>query len=158
MIYVPHIMSIEARLQSLGLVLPTVPAAAGAYLQCVQSGNLLFLAGGLPFDQSRKITGQVPTDVSIEEAIEGARIIVLNRLAVIKETIGSLDKIVRFVTLNGFVNSASNFYDHPTILNGASELIVEIFGDRGHHSRTAIGVAALPLNAAVEINMIVEVE
>jgi len=151
-------MSIEARLQSLGLSLPPVPAAAGAYLQCVRTGDLLFLAGGLPFDENRKITGIVPTDVSVEEAVEGARIIVLNRLAVIKEAIGSLDKVVRFVTLNGFVNSSPDFHDHPTILNGASELLVDIFGERGRHSRTAVGVAALPLNAAVEINMVLEVE
>ena len=84
--------------------------------------------------------------------------IVLNRLAVVKQEIGSLDKVVRIVTLNGFVNSAPDFYGHPQVVNGASELLIEIFGEKGKHSRTALGAAALPLNVAVEINMIVEVE
>jgi enamine deaminase RidA (YjgF/YER057c/UK114 family) len=83
---------------------------------------------------------------------------VLNRLAVVKQEIGSLDKVVRIVTLNGFVNSAPDFYGHPQVVNGASELLIEIFGEKGKHSRTALGAAALPLNVAVEINMIVEVE
>jgi enamine deaminase RidA (YjgF/YER057c/UK114 family) len=89
--------------------------------------------------------------------VEGARIIVLNRLAVIKEAIGSLDNVKQIVTLNGFVNSDPDFTGHPAVVNGASELLVEIFGERGMHSRTALGVAALPLDVAVEINMIVEV-
>ena len=84
--------------------------------------------------------------------------IVLNRLAVVKQEIGSLDKVTRIVALNGFVSSAPDFYGHPQVINGASELLIEIFGDKGKHSRTALGAAALPLNVAVEINMIVEVE
>ena len=95
---------------------------------------------------------------SIEEAQEGARIIVLNRLAVVKQEIGSLDKVKRIVALNGFVSSAPDFYGHPQVVNGASELLIEIFGEKGKHSRTALGAAALPLNVAVEINLIVEVE
>jgi enamine deaminase RidA (YjgF/YER057c/UK114 family) len=100
----------------------------------------------------------VPTDVSIDEAREGARIIILNRLAVIEEEIGSLDKVRRIVALNGFVNSEPDFHGHPQVINGASELLVELFGEKGKHSRTALGAAALPLNVAVEINLIVEVE
>ncbi|MCF7676144.1 MAG: RidA family protein, partial [Akkermansiaceae bacterium] len=87
-----------------------------------------------------------------------ARLCILNRLAVIQEEIGSLDKVVRIVALTGFVNSAPDFYGHPQVINGASELLVEVFGDKGKHSRTALGAAALPLNVAVEINLIVEVE
>ena len=150
--------SIQARIEALGLTLPDVPVPVAAYVNCVRSGNLLFLSGGLPIDGDRKIIGQVPRDVSIEEAQEGARIIILNRLAVVKQEIGSLDKVKQIVALNGFVNSAPDFYGHPQVVNGASELLIEIFGDKGKHSRTALGAAALPLNVAVEINLIVEVE
>ena len=127
-------------------------------LLCVRSGNLLFLSGGLPIDGDTKVIGKVPSQVSIDEAKEGARICILNRLAVIRDEIGSLDKVKRIVTLNGFVNSEPDFHGHPQVINGASELLVEIFGDKGKHSRTALGVAALPLNVAVEINLIVEIE
>ena len=146
------------KIASLGLTLPAVPAPVAAYVNCVRTGNLLFLSGGLPIDGDKKVIGKVPTDVSIEEAQEGARIIILNRLAIIQEEIGSLDKVKRIVALNGFVSSEPDFYGHPQVINGASELLVEIFGDKGKHSRTALGVAALPLNVAVEINLIVEVE
>lgn len=146
------------KISSLGLALPAVPAPVAAYVNCVRTGNLLFLSGGLPIDGDKKVIGKVPTDVSIEQAQEGARIIILNRLAIIQEEIGSLDKVKRIVALNGFVSSEPDFYGHPQVINGASELLVEIFGDKGKHSRTALGVAALPLNVAVEINLIVEVE
>jgi enamine deaminase RidA (YjgF/YER057c/UK114 family) len=145
------------KINSLGLSLPAVPTPVAAYVNCVRSGNLLFLSGGLPIEGERKIIGKVPTEVSIDEAKEGARMIVLNRLAVIREELGSLDKVKQIVALNGFVNSEADFYGHPQVINGASELLVEIFGDKGKHSRTALGAAALPLNVAVEINLIVEV-
>lgn len=150
--------SINEKLAALGLTLPSVPAPVAAYVNCVRSGNLLFLSGGLPIDGDRKVIGKVPTQVSIEEAQEGARIIILNRLAVIQDAIGSLDKVKQIVSLGGFVNSEPDFYGHPQVINGASELLVEIFGDKGKHSRTALGAAALPLNVAVEINLIVEIE
>jgi enamine deaminase RidA (YjgF/YER057c/UK114 family) len=150
--------SILARIESLGLSLPEVPTPIAAYVNCVRTGNLLFLSGGLPIDGNHKVIGKVPTDVSIDEAYEGSRIVVLNRLAVIREEIGSLDKVKRIVALNGFVNSEPDFYGHPQVINGASELLVEIFGEKGKHARTALGAPALPLNVAVEINLIVEVE
>ncbi|MEI7908687.1 MAG: RidA family protein [Verrucomicrobiota bacterium] len=146
------------KLAALGLVLPSVPTPVAAYVNCVRSGNLLFLSGGLPIDGDKRVIGKVPTDVSIEDAKEGARMIVLNRLAVIQDAVGSLDKVKQIVALTGFVNSAADFYGHPQVINGASELLVEIFGDKGKHSRTALGAAALPLNVAVEINLIVEIE
>lgn len=149
---------ILAKIESLSLKLPAVPAPVAAYVNCVRSGNLLFLSGGLPIEGERKILGKVPSSCSVDDAVEGARIIILNRLAVIKEAIGSLDHIRQIVALNGFVNSEPDFYGHPQVINGASELLVEIFGDRGKHSRTALGAAALPLNVAVEINLIVEVD
>jgi enamine deaminase RidA (YjgF/YER057c/UK114 family) len=151
-------MTILEKITALGLTLPAVPAPIAAYVNCVRSGNLLFLSGGLPIDGDKKIIGKVPTDVSIDEAKEGSRIAILNRLAVIQDEIGSLDKVKQIVTLNGFVNSEPDFLGHPQVINGASELLVEIFGDKGKHSRTALGVAALPLNVAVEINLIVEIE
>ncbi|MFT4176634.1 MAG: RidA family protein [Luteolibacter sp.] len=150
--------TIQNQLATLGLTLPAVPAPVAAYVNCVRSGNLLFLSGGLPIDGDRKIIGKVPSAVSIEEAQEAARIIILNRLAVIQEEIGSLDRVKRIVSLNGFVNSEPDFYGHPQVVNGASELLVQIFGEKGKHSRTALGAAALPLNVSVEINLIVEVE
>jgi len=150
--------TILEKLVALGHALPAVPAPLAAYVNCVRSGNLLFLSGGLPIDGDKKMIGKVPTDISIEEAKEGARMAILNRLAVIRDVVGSLDKVKQIVTLNGFVSSEPDFYGHPQVINGAAELLVEIFGDKGRHSRTALGVAALPLNAAVEINLIVEVE
>jgi enamine deaminase RidA (YjgF/YER057c/UK114 family) len=150
-------MSILDKINALGLTLPSVPQPIAAYVNCVRTGNLLFLSGGLPIDGDRKIIGKVPSQVPVEEAREGARMVVLNRLAVIQDEIGSLDKVVRIVTLNGFVNSEPDFHGHPQVINGASELLVEIFGEKGQHSRTALGVAALPLDVAVEINLVVEV-
>lgn len=149
--------TIESRLAALGLALPEVPTPIAAYVNCVRTGNLLFLSGGLPIDAGKPITGKVPTDLSTEAAAAAARLALLNRLAVIKAEVGSLDKVARIVTLNGFVASAPDYYDHPKVINGASELLIEIFGDKGRHSRTALGVAALPLNCAVEINLVVEI-
>lgn len=150
--------TILAKLNSMGLALPDVPTPVAAYVNFVRSGNLLFLSGGLPIDGGRKVIGKVPNQVSIDEAKDAARMIMLNRLAVIRDAIGSLDKIKQIIALNGFVNSEADFYDHPQVINGASEFLVELLGDKGKHSRTALGAAALPLNVAVEINLIVEVE
>ena len=149
---------IQEKLHSLGLTLPPVPTPVAAYVNCIRSGNLLFISGGLSIDGDRKILGKVPSDVTIEEAKEGARIAILNRLSVIQQEVGSLDKVKQIVSLGGFVNSDPDFYGHPQVINGASELLVEIFGDKGKHSRTALGAAALPLNVTVEINLVVEVE
>ena len=151
-------MTILEKITELGLTLPAVPTPIAAYVNCVRTGNLLFLSGGLPIDGDKKIIGKVPSVVSIEQAREGARMAILNRLAVIRDEIGSLDRVKQIVTLNGFVNSEPDFHGHPQVINGASELLVEIFGEKGKHSRTALGVAALPLDVAVEINLIVEVE
>ena len=149
--------SILAKLQSMGLALPEVPTPVAAYVNCVRSGNLLFLSGGLPIDGTRKVIGKVPTQVSVDQAKDAARMIMLNRLAVIRDAIGTLDNIKQIIALNGFVNSEADFYDHPQVINGASEFLVDLLGDKGKHSRTALGAAALPLNVAVEINLIVEV-
>lgn len=149
--------AIESRIQALGYTLPEAPAPAGSYVNSVRSGNLLFLAGGIPPLDDDRYLGKVPTDTPVESAQEAARLITLNRLAVIKSEIGDLDQITRIVNVGGFVNSEPDFYQHPAVINGCSDLLVEIFGDRGIHSRTAMGAAALPLNVSVEINMVVEV-
>lgn len=149
--------SIETRIQNLGYNLPDAPPPAGSYVNCVRSGNLLFLAGGIPPLDDDTYLGKVPTDTPLETAQEAARLITLNRLAVIKAEIGNLDQVKRIVNVGGFVNSEPDFYQHPAVINGCSELLVEIFGESGIHSRTALGAAALPLNVSVEINMIVEV-
>ncbi len=148
---------IESKLKSLGYSLPEVPSAAGSYVQCVRSGQLLFLSGGLPMDGDTLMTGKVGVEVDIESAQKAARLCVLGRLAVIKAEVGSLDKISRIVALNGFVNSGPDFFDHPKVINGASDFLIEVLGDKGRHSRTALGASALPLNAAVELNLVVEV-
>lgn len=147
-----------AKIEALGLKLPEVPTPVAAYVNYVRSGNLLFLSGGLPIEGDVKILGKVPSVCTIEQAVKASRIIVLNRLAVVKEAIGSLDAVKQIVALNGFVNSDPEFYSHPTVINGASELLVKIFGERGKHSRTALGAAALPLNVSVEINLIIEID
>jgi enamine deaminase RidA (YjgF/YER057c/UK114 family) len=150
-------MSPEQRLADLGLELPEVPAPVASYVNCVRTGNLLYLSGGLPVMNGAIVTGQVPRDISVEDATAAARNIILNRLSVVRRELGSLDHVARIVNLQGFVNSASDFYDHPKVVNGASDLLLEIFGEAGKHSRIALGAAALPLNAAVEISLVVEV-
>lgn len=141
----------------MGHMLPDVPPAAGSYLQCVRSGNLLFLAGGIPPLEER-FMGKVPSQTSVALAQEAAVAITLNRLAVINQELGSLEKVRRIVNVSGFVNSDADFYGHPTVINACSDLLVKIFGEKGKHSRTALGAAALPLNVSVEIAMVVEVE
>ncbi len=150
-------MSIENKITQLGYTLPEPPPPAGSYVNYTRAGNLLFLAGGIP-PVTDEFTGKVPSDTTLETAQEAARIITLNRLAVVKEATGSLDNVKQIVTVNGFVNSEPDFYLHPAVINACSDLLVEIFGDKGIHSRTAMGAAALPLNVSVEINMVVEIE
>ncbi|MDO4410047.1 MAG: RidA family protein [Akkermansia sp.] len=148
---------IQQRLTDLGYTLLDAPAPVGSYVQCVRAGNLLHLSGGISINGEDKYFGKVGADLSIEEGQAAARAAILNRLAVVKQAVGSLDKVTRIVAVNGFVNAGPDFYDHPKVLNGASDLLVEVFGDIGRHSRTAVGVSALPLNVAVEISMVVEV-
>ncbi len=151
-------MSAEQQLNRRGIVLPEVPSPVAAYVNCVRSGNLLHLSGGLPFENGTRYTGKVPTALSVDEARKASRLVILNRLAVIRAELGSLDAVTRIVSLQGFVNAEPDFHDHPSVINGASELLLDIFGDRGKHARIALGVASLPLNAAVEISLVAEVE
>jgi enamine deaminase RidA (YjgF/YER057c/UK114 family) len=150
--------SAESRLATLGLELgkPTAPVAN--FVPTVRTGNLLFVSGQICFANG-KVThvGRVGTECTIEEGQNAARLCVINILAHARNTLGSLDKITRVVQVQGFVNAAPDFAQHPSVINGASDLLVELFGDAGRHSRFAIGVGSLPFNAAVEVAATFEV-
>lgn len=151
-------MSIEKRLQELNLTLPEAPKPVAVYVPALEHKGLLYISGQLPM-QSGKVafTGQVGSDVTLEDAYEAARICTLNALSIAKQALGSLDRVAQIVKVGGFVSSAPGFYDQPKVINGASELLGEIFGDKGKHARAAVGVNALPLNAAVEIEFVIAV-
>jgi len=152
-------MSHEARLQELGITLPPVPAPAGNYVHAVRTGNLLFLAGKGPFsDDGSDFHGKVGADVSVEEAYKHARSVGLTLIAVMKEELGSLDKVKQIVKVLGMVNGVPEFGDQPAVINGCSDLFVEVFGDAGRHARSAVGMGSLPNQITVEIEVIVEVE
>lgn len=148
---------IENRLKELNITLPEASKPLGSYVPCVQTGGLLFLSGILPFiDGKLTRTGRVGEAVSLEEAREDARQVVINVLSVIKAQVGDLDRINRCVKLNGYVASAPDFIEQPKVLNAASELLFEIFGEAGRHARAAVGVSVLPLNSPLEIDFIFE--
>ena len=152
-------MSPEQKLKEMGIVLPQAPAALGAYVPCVQTGNLLFLSGQLPLRDGKLLhAGRLGESVSIGEAQEDARQAVLNALSNVKAYLGSLDRVARCVKVSGFVASAPGFTDQPQVLNAASELLRNIFGEQGRHSRVAVGVSVLPLNSPVEIDFIFEIK
>ena len=152
-------MSIEKRLSELEIALPPAAKPVGAYVAAVRTGNLIFTAGQLPLRGGELIAaGKVPADVTIETGQAAARQAALNALAALKADVGSLDAVVRIVRVNCFVNSSPGFTDQAKVANGASEVLVEVFGDVGIHTRCAIGAAELPLNAPVELDLIVEVE
>jgi enamine deaminase RidA (YjgF/YER057c/UK114 family) len=148
---------IEDRLKSLNIILPTPPKPAGSYIPVVTSGNLAFVSGQIPMQDGKVMfTGKVPTEKSIEEAQGAAKLCAINILAQLKSNLGSLDKITKIVRLSGFVNSAPDFSEQPKIINSASDLFFEILGEKGKHSRIAVGVSSLPLNSTVEIDAVVE--
>lgn len=149
----------EAKLAELGIELPPAPEPVANYVNGVRTGNLIFLAGkGPKRADGTEIRGKVDTDVSIEEGYEAARLTAINQLAVLKEMLGDLNKVKRVVKVLGMVNSDPNFVQQPAVINGFSDLIVEVFGERGRHARAAVGMASLPRGQSVEIEMIVEVE
>lgn len=148
----------EARLKALGLQLPAVPTPVASYVPAVRTGNLIFLAGQGPLAGGKPtITGKVGADLTEEDGYKAARATILTSLAVLRAEIGSLDRVRRIVKVVGFVNSAPGFTRQPWVINGASDLLVEIFGDAGKHARTSVGVNELPFNIPVEIEVIVEV-
>ena len=148
----------EARLAELGLTLPTPPAAAGAYVPAVRTGNLLYLAGTLPMKDGKVASlGKVGREVDLTQAAEAAQLCALNALANAKVALGSLDKVVRVVMVNGFVNAVDNFSDSPAVINGASELFLAVFGEAGKHARAAVAVNGLPRGTTVEVQVVAEV-
>jgi len=149
---------IEARLAELGLALPEVATPVAAYIPAVRSGTLVFTSGQLPFVAGTlPRTGKVGADVTVDEAADLARICALNAIAAAKTALGDLDQVVRVVKVLGFVASAPDFTGQPQVVNGASNLLKDVFGAVGSHARSAVGVAVLPLDAPVEIEMVVEV-
>jgi enamine deaminase RidA (YjgF/YER057c/UK114 family) len=148
---------IDEKLKELSIVIPTPPSPAGSYIPVVTTGNLAFVSGQIPMKEGKVVfEGKVPDEQSLESAREAAKICIINSLAQLKVNLGSLDKITKFVRISGFVNSNPNFIEQPRVINAASDLLVEIFGDIAKHSRIAVGVTSLPLNSTVEIDMIVE--
>jgi enamine deaminase RidA (YjgF/YER057c/UK114 family) len=150
---------VESRVNELKLSIPDVPNPVAAYIPAKQTGNLVFTAGQLPMVNGELISkGLLGQDVEIDEANKAARICTLNALAAIKGVIGDLDRIKQIVRVVGYVASVPTFIQQPAVVNGASELLLEIFGENGKHARSAVGMAVLPLNASVEIELTVEIE
>jgi enamine deaminase RidA (YjgF/YER057c/UK114 family) len=148
---------IEEKIKSLGIKLPMPPTPAGSYIPVVKSGNLLYVSGQIPMiDGKVAFTGKVSDD-NIETAMESARICAINILAQVKKELGGFEKILKIVRLAGFVNSLPEFTQHPKVINAASDLFYEIFGEVGKHSRIAVGVSSLPLNSMTEIDAIIEI-
>jgi enamine deaminase RidA (YjgF/YER057c/UK114 family) len=148
---------IEDKIESLGIKLPTPPTPAGSYVAVVKTGNLLFISGQIPMvDGKLMYTGKV-TDENLETAQKSAKTCAINILAQLKRELGDFEKVSKIVRLSGFVNSDPEFSQHPKVINAASDLFFEIFGEKGIHSRIAVGVANLPLNSMTEIDAIVEV-
>ena len=147
---------IEEKIKSLKITLPNPPTPAGSYIPAVKTGNLLFISGQIPMEEGKVLfTGKV-SDGNLETAQKSAKICAINLLAQMKRELGDLDKVTRIVRLSGFVNSDPEFYQHPKVINAASDLFFEIFGDKGKHSRIAMGVACLPLNSMTEIDAVIE--
>ncbi|MFC0684498.1 MULTISPECIES: RidA family protein [Novosphingobium] len=145
----------ETRLAALGLTLPEAAAPVAAYVPVVIAGDTAYVSGQLPFVGGKLVTGRLGEDVSLEAGVEAAQACALMILAQLKAALGSLDRVERVVKLGAFVNSTGDFTDQPKIANGASELMVSVFGDAGKHARSAVGVPVLPLGAAVEVDAIV---
>ena len=149
----------EAKLKEMGITLPEVSPPVANYVNAVRTGNLLFLAGKGPSKpEGGYITGKVGADLTIEQGYEAAKLTGIAQLAVLKAELGDLRKVKRIVKVLGMVNATPDFTDHPKVVNGYSDLMVAVFGDRGKHARAAVGMGSLPTNIATEIEMIVEVE
>ena len=148
----------EEKLKELGIELPALPAPGGNYVSAKQVGTVVYLAGVISTDPEGVITGQATVDRTLDEAYAAARACALTQLAVLKRELGSLDAIAEILTVNGYVNAPAGFPDSPAAINGASDLLVAVFGEAGRHVRAAVGVSALPRNALVELQMTVRVK
>jgi enamine deaminase RidA (YjgF/YER057c/UK114 family) len=148
---------IEERMRELGILLPEVPAIGGTYIPARTLGRIVYLSGVISTDSAGVIAGSLGEDRTIEEGYNAARSCALTLLAILKKHLGSLDAVRSIVTLNGYVNAVAGFPDSPKVINGASDLLFQVFGDAGRHVRAAIGVSALPRHALVEVQMTVEI-
>jgi len=152
-------MKIEEKLNQMGIKIPEAAKPVASYVPFRRVGNLIYISGqDCRIDGQLKYEGKVGTDVTEKEAYEAAKITAINLLAILKSAIGDLDKVVKIVNLHGFVNSADGFVRQPFVINGASDFLLEVFGEKGKHSRCALSANVLPFNTSVEIEMIVEVE
>ena len=152
-------MNAEQKLKELGIVLPESPKPVANYVRAIRTGNLLFVSGHGPYNDGKiLISGKLGKELTIEEGYKTARNVAVNCLASIRANLGSLDKVKRVVKLLGMVNCTEDFKDQPKVVNGASDLLVEVFGEGGRHARSAVGMQALPNQIPVEIEMILEVE
>lgn len=152
-------MSFEAKIQELGLTIPTPAKPLAAYVPAVRTGNQVFVSGQLPSKDGQLLyKGLLGREVNAEQGYEAARACAINCLGAVKALVGSLDNIVRIVKVTGFVAATPDFTDHPKVVNGASELMQQVFGEQGAHARAAVGMASLPLGVSVEVEMIVEVK
>ena len=149
---------IEETLSSLGITLPSPPAPAGSYVPVVISGNLAFVAGQIPLEAGKvRFVGKVGKDLPVEAGQQAARLCTINALAQLKAALASLDRVQRVVKVTGFVNCMPDFSEQPKVVNGSSDLLVQVFGEKGKHARAAVGVSSLPLGSAVEVEFIVEI-
>ena len=149
----------EAKLEALGITLPNPATPVANFVNAVQVGNLLFLSGNGPLNADGNfITGKLGAELTIEEGYQAARLTGINQIAVMKSYLGDLSKVKRIVKVNGMVNATNDFTQHPKVINGYSDLMVKVFGEKGKHARAAVGMGSLPFNIAVEIEMIVEVQ
>lgn len=152
-------MTPEEKLEILGIILPDAPKPLGSYVPFVKTGNLIYLSGMLPLKDGKLLkTGLVGESVSLDEAVQCARTSAINAIAALKSAAGSLDMIKRCVKITGFIASSPDFTDQPRVLNGASDMMFEVFGESGLHARAAVGVNVLPMNSPVEVEFIFEVE
>ncbi len=149
--------SAASRLKALGITLPTPAAPQANYIATVTVGHLIFVSGQVSIGAGAKVVGKVGRDLTIEEGRAGARVCAINLLAALNAALGDLDKVARMVKLTGFVNADADFTEPHQVINGCSDLVVEVLGERGRHTRSAVGMAALPLNAAVEVEAIAEI-
>ena len=151
-------MSYESRLIELGIQLPSPPQPVATYIPAVQAGVLLFLSGVVPFrDGKLALVGKLGTDLTVEQGYEASRIALLNALAIVRKELGTLDRVKKVVRMVGHVASGDGFVQQPAVINGASDLLVKIFDEAGRHARVAVGAAELPLNAPVELEIILQV-
>lgn len=151
-------MTILEKLQRLGVELPQAPRPVGSYVPACQAGDLIFVSGVLPFQEGKILQpGKVGRDLTVEQGAANARVAVINALAILQQTVGDLSRIMRIVRMTGHVASAEGFGDQPAVINGASDFLVEVFGDRGRHARLALGAFELPLHAPIELEVIVQV-